>query len=975
MYRGGGVPPADQPPPEVELLPLPEGCPDRVLVQCNSRRGVFIVRSQKVEDGTRGGTELTPSRFEAVAGKAEAKKWRSSLWAVGEDGNPECQMGDWLARFKLDKAALAKLTANFNAWQLRQLWEAEYTGEGAAARAAARAAAEGTEGGDAAEPTGTEGGTDAGGGTEGGDEEEEGEEEEEEVQQAPPSKRQRRSSLGRQGSEGPAGTEEADDGEEEGSEQQQVSTGKAGAAAAGEDDAAGPASKKQKRGASADANGNSPAADDAKQQEGGQAADADAGAQAGSGSARSTPVTKLKRLHLLHLPLGFRVHPAALPPRAAAAAAARQKQLLQQQQEKTAADAAAAAAAAVEAAGGEVPAAAAGSSAAAAPSAAAGPPGSSSATVTDPLMAAVLAPKTADSAVSAVRNPWLCVGQCCRVFWVDDDEWYDADVTAYDPASKKHTLWYHADEIRESIDLRTEEQQGRLQWLPLVDKSQWPAPPLRTFGGRPQQQQQLQQQGAAAGAAAGGQQQQQQQAGPPPEPIPPGFPRLTAMHRDPSPAGGDSERADLVGLSTRRAPLSQQLQAMLMLQQENHKRFSTQQPPRHLIPTGQAAVGWRVGLFRPEVGVYYYGMVSSYDPGVQLHMVNFDDGAVEAVPLQKQRVDWVSEQGAGISAAAQALHSAYLQSRGEVPPPPPAAAAGAAAVPAAAGAGGQLLSAGAGGGGGQQQLSAGPPPDAPKQVDVICGPNQAVFDCVRMAVLTTEGLLISPTEFERLSGKGCSKKWKATIRVRKANGFPGMTMGDWLLQMGYEQPRAGGADGAAGGPGGRSSSLNDIRRRQFSRRAMGAPAGGVVPDRDDKPYQPKQTAPNRGTTSHRPNCMCVICKQARRKAAQAAGVPYVEDGGAALLPAAAPEAAAAAPPAAALAAPAAGKGGGSAAAAAGGGFKVPAWLIGKRAYVRVRLTQNSWLRSSSQRTHACPVGCPMGASFSGCCLLHIPLSH
>jgi hypothetical protein len=112
-----------------------------------------------------------------------------------------------------------------------------------------------------------------------------------------------------------------------------------------------------------------------------------------------------------------------------------------------------------------------------------------------------------------------------------------------------------------------------VQWLPLVDKSQWPPPPVRFYSmplrpPLPQQQQampqmhpaqqqqmlQLQQLQAqlmpqksgsaaapAAAPAAPPQQVQQPQVpayqGPPVEPIPQGFPRLTAMHRDPSPAG------------------------------------------------------------------------------------------------------------------------------------------------------------------------------------------------------------------------------------------------------------------------------------------------------------------------------------------------------------------------------------------------------------------------------------------------------
>lgn len=429
------------PPPVVELLPLPEGCPDRINVACNSRRGVFVVRSQKVEDGTRGGTELTPSRFEALAGKAEAKKWRSSLWAVGADGTQECQMGEWLANHKLDKQLLARLLTNWTAWLLRQQWETEL------AEATAAAAAEPGQGEEGAGADGeaavTEGGTEAAAG--------DGEEgEEEEVQQGPAKRQKRERSSTGGASEGAvsdadaaAAGEEEGDGAEGGGSTSKKDQAVAAAAAGEGDDGGQPASKKQRV---AEANGTAAAAaaDGGQQQQPPGDTTAAAGEPGDGGCARSTPANKtsLKRVHLLHLPLGFRVHPASLPARAAVAAAARQKQLLQQQQQAAAA-AAAGAAAAAAAAGTPADASAGSAAAGGAPTAPAAPK------TTDPLIAAALAPKTVDTAVNAVRNPWLCVGQCCRVYWPDDNEWYDADVTGYDPATRKHNLWYHADEIKE----------------------------------------------------------------------------------------------------------------------------------------------------------------------------------------------------------------------------------------------------------------------------------------------------------------------------------------------------------------------------------------------------------------------------------------------------------------------------------------------------------------------------------------------
>jgi hypothetical protein len=166
-------------------------------------------------------------------------------------------------------------------------------------------------------------------------------------------------------------------------------------------------------------------------------------------------------------------------------------------------------------------------------------------------------------------------------------------------------------------------------------------------------------------------------------------------------------------------------------------------------------------------------------------------------------------------------------------------------------------------------------------VDVICGTNTGTFDCLRLCVITSSGSQVSPTEFERLSGKGASKKWKCTIRVRKANGMHGTTMGDWLLQMGYDQPKEPRASSSKG------NSLNDIRKQQASRKAAAAAAAkasagpprgaaaaaaaggpGVKPSEDGS----HTIVSGRGVSMHREGCMCVICKQARRKAAQEAGV-------------------------------------------------------------------------------------------------------
>ena len=44
---------------------------------------------------------------------------------------------------------------------------------------------------------------------------------------------------------------------------------------------------------------------------------------------------------------------------------------------------------------------------------------------------------------------------------------------------------------------------------------------------------------------------------------------------------------------------------------------------------------------------------------------------------------------------------------------------------------------------------------------------RALFHVQRSAIEMEGGQLVSPTEFERISGKAASKKWKASIRIDK----------------------------------------------------------------------------------------------------------------------------------------------------------------------------------------------------------------
>ena len=58
-------------------------------------------------------------------------------------------------------------------------------------------------------------------------------------------------------------------------------------------------------------------------------------------------------------------------------------------------------------------------------------------------------------------------------------------------------------------------------------------------------------------------------------------------------------------------------------------------------------------------------------------------------------------------------------------------------------------------------------PDLPSLVPVVCNNNRAALDVRRMAIVLPSGRDVTPTEFERMCGKGASKKWKASLRIDK----------------------------------------------------------------------------------------------------------------------------------------------------------------------------------------------------------------
>jgi hypothetical protein len=149
-----------------------------------------------------------------------------------------------------------------------------------------------------------------------------------------------------------------------------------------------------------------------------------------------------------------------------------------------------------------------------------------------------------------------------------------------------------------------------------------------------------------------------------------------------------------------------------------------------------------------------------------------------------------------------------------------------------------------------------------------------------MSIVTEDGRHCSPTEFEKLAGKATAKKWKASIRVLRSNGRPGVTMQDWLIDQGLEKPRA-----PKGAEGGEQGLLDAVRRRHnqahlrqlYLQQADGTGAGpaGGLPGGGGGGAAGEPLSPDGGGGGggggaptyhrHRPGCMCVICKQSRRK--------------------------------------------------------------------------------------------------------------
>lgn len=220
------------------------------------------------------------------------------------------------------------------------------------------------------------------------------------------------------------------------------------------------------------------------------------------------------------------------------------------------------------------------------------------------------------------------------------------------------------------------------------------------------------------------------------------------------------------------------------------------------IPQRRAAIGHHVAIWWEGDQIWYHGSIKGYTEEGCKHLIYYDDGEMEYLDLSRDRVFWKDLPGRVISPLGSSRPEDALATA--EPLLTATAADGmlalAAAVDAAATAAEPAAPA----------VPKGPVPDT---MPIVCNSSRAVFDVKRTMILLGEGRECTPTEFERLAGKGASKKWKASLRVDKGGGVPGPTMGDWLVDAGLDNPKAPRPKAAP--------AMHAARRQQVARQRFG----------------------------------------------------------------------------------------------------------------------------------------------------------
>jgi hypothetical protein len=301
--------------------------------------------------------------------------------------------------------------------------------------------------------------------------------------------------------------------------------------------------------------------------------------------------------------------------------------------------------------------------------------------------------------------------QCClRIFWPDDDTWYSGEVLEYRPSDGKHRILYHDDEEEEWLDLSDEEANGRVQWLTAVSLEFWPPAPIPVVRAMPM---------------------------PVAAPTPPTSPGSLQHTSSLTAAVAAATGVQGVGAAngTVDAPDAEHhAPGMRHVVDGVEWVQPTMAESGDTIPQGQAAVGWRLSVYWDSDSVWDLGIVENYDAGSGKHRILFDDSQQEWVDLALHAVRWHTPNGRDVAAAARAEFEKTAQAR--------AAQALAEA----------------------QREAAAKAASAPASVAVVCNSLHGELLVKESVVRTERHGVVSPTEFERLAGKGSAKKWKVRGR-------------------------------------------------------------------------------------------------------------------------------------------------------------------------------------------------------------------
>lgn len=148
------------------------------------------------------------------------------------------------------------------------------------------------------------------------------------------------------------------------------------------------------------------------------------------------------------------------------------------------------------------------------------------------------------------------------------------------------------------------------------------------------------------------------------------------------------------------------------------------------IPQAAISISWRVSVFWEESDTWFKGVIDSYDASVERHRVVFDDGEHQWVDFSLYPVKWLKPDAREEAAVARHEHTSKARALADE----------------------ALAKA--------QAEAAERAQNAPDQVRIVCNGHYAQLLVRQTSVITDSGQRLSPTEFERLSGKGAAKKWK-----------------------------------------------------------------------------------------------------------------------------------------------------------------------------------------------------------------------